>query len=73
MLQISMKKCIRQKAHDGKRIRFNIRSFIGGMRDYNKGILVSTSGFSKDAIHEAERANIAIILVYLNRLVELFA
>ncbi|SIQ65073.1 restriction system protein [Chryseobacterium sp. RU37D] len=49
----------------------DIRSFIGGMRDYNKGIFVSTSGFSKDARHEAERANIAITLVDLDWLVEL--
>lgn len=49
----------------------DIRGFIGGMRDYNKGIFVSTSGFSKDARHEAERANVAITLIDLDWLVEL--
>lgn len=49
----------------------DIRNFIGGLRDYNKGIFVSTSGFSKEAIYEAERANFPLTLINLDWLVEL--
>lgn len=49
----------------------DIRNFIGGLRDYNKGIFVSTSGFSKESKYEAERANIPITLIDLDWLVEL--
>ena len=48
-----------------------IRSFIGGMRGYHKGIFVTSTGFSKEAEYEAERANNAITLVDSNWLVEL--
>ncbi|WP_374443038.1 restriction endonuclease [Epilithonimonas sp.] len=48
-----------------------IRSFIGGLRDFNKGIYVTTSGFSKDAKYDAERANFPITLIDLDWLVEL--
>lgn len=49
----------------------DIRNFIGGLRDYNKGIFVSTSGFTKEAKYESERANIPITLIDLDWLVEL--
>lgn len=49
----------------------DIRNFIGGLRDYNKGIYVSTTGFSKDAVYEAERANFPITLINLDWFVEL--
>lgn len=49
----------------------DIRSFLGGMRGHHKGIYVTTSGFSKEAMYEAERANFAITLVDSDRLVEL--
>ena len=49
----------------------DIRNFIGGLRDYNKGIFVSTTGFSKEAIYEAERANFPLTLINLDWLVEL--
>ncbi len=48
-----------------------IRSFIGGLRDFNKGIYVTTSGFSKDAKYDAERAAFPITLIDLDWLVEL--
>jgi restriction system protein len=48
-----------------------IRSFIGGLRDFNKGIYVTTSGFSRDARYDAERANFPITLIDLDWLVEL--
>lgn len=49
----------------------DIRSFIGGLRDFNKGIYVSLSGFSKEAKYESERANFPITLIDLDWLVEL--
>lgn len=49
----------------------DIRNFIGGMRGYHKGIYVTTSGYSKEAHYEAERANFAITLIDSDWLVEL--
>ncbi len=49
----------------------DIRNFIGGMRGHHKGIYVTTTGFSKEAIYEAERANFAITLIDSDWLVEL--
>lgn len=49
----------------------DIRNFIGGLRDYNKGIYVTTLGFSKEARYEAERANFPITLIDSDWLVEL--
>lgn len=49
----------------------DIRSFIGGMRGHHKGIYVTTSGFSKEAQYEAERANFPITLIDSDWLVEL--
>jgi len=48
-----------------------LRNFIGGMRGHHKGVYVTTTGFSKEAVYEAERANFAITLIDSNRLVEL--
>lgn len=48
-----------------------IRNFVGGMRGHHKGIFVTTSGFTKEAVYEAERANFAITLIDSNWLVEL--
>ena len=48
-----------------------IRSFVGGLREYNKGVYVTTLGFSKEAKYEAERANFPITLIDSNWLVEL--
>lgn len=48
-----------------------LRSFLGGLRASDKGLYVSTGGFSKDAKYEAERANIPITLVDSDILVEL--
>ena len=49
----------------------DIRSFIGGMRGFHKGIYVATTGFTIDAKYEAERANFPITLVDADLLVEL--
>lgn len=47
-----------------------IRSFLGGRHPQDKGLYVSTGGFSKDAHYEAERASIPIHLMNLDDLVE---
>ena len=46
----------------------NIRSFIGGRHRDDRGLYVSTGGFSKDAKYEAERANIPVMLWSLEEL-----
>lgn len=46
-----------------------IRSFLGGRHPGDKGLFVSTGGFSKDALYEAERANIPVTLMDLDSLV----
>ncbi len=49
----------------------DIRNFVGGLRASTKGIYVSTTGFSKEAHYEAERANFQVTLIDFNHLVEL--
>ena len=46
-----------------------IRSFLGGRHANDKGLYVSTGGFSKDARYEAERAQIPLTLMDLDDLV----
>jgi|GEM_PF-76379 len=46
-----------------------IRSFLGGRHQNDKGLYVSIGGFSKDAYYEAERANIPLTLMNLDDLV----
>lgn len=46
-----------------------IRSFLGGRHQNDKGLYVSTGGFTKDAYYEAERANIPLTLMNLDDLV----
>lgn len=48
----------------------DIRSFLGGRHPQDKGLYVSTGGFSKDAHYEAERANIPLSLMTIDDLVE---
>lgn len=47
-----------------------IRSFLGGRHTDDKGLYVSTGGFTKDAYYEAERANIPLTLMNIDDLVE---
>ena len=47
-----------------------IRSFLGGRHARDKGLFVSTGGFSKDAYYEAERASISITLMDFESLIE---
>lgn len=48
-----------------------IRSFIGGLRPGEKGLYVSTGGFTKEAQYEAERSNVPITLIDSDMLVTL--
>lgn len=48
-----------------------IRNFLGGLRPNDRGLYVSTGGFSKEAQYEAERANIPLTLIDLDLLVRL--
>jgi restriction system protein len=48
-----------------------LRSFLGGLRDGDCGLYVSTGGFTKDARYEADRATVPLTLVDLDDLAEL--
>jgi restriction system protein len=48
-----------------------IRSFLGGLRQGDRALYVSTGGFSKDAGYEADRSNIPITLLTLDDLASL--
>jgi len=49
----------------------DVRSFLGGLRPGNRGLYVSTGGFSREAEYEAERSNIPLTLVDLDTLADL--
>ena len=48
-----------------------IRGFLGGRHHNDKGLYVSTGGFTKEARYEADRANIPLTLIDIDDLVEL--
>lgn len=48
-----------------------IRSFTGGLRNKDKGLYISTGGFTQEAKYEAERSNIPITLIDSDSLVNL--
>jgi restriction system protein len=48
-----------------------LRSFLGGLRGTDRGIFVSTGGFSREAQYEAERSNVPCSLIDLDHFVEL--
>jgi restriction system protein len=48
-----------------------IRSFIGGLREGDRGLYMSTGGFTKEAKYEAERSNIPVTLIDLDELLSL--
>lgn len=45
-----------------------IRAFLGGRKKGDKCLYVSTGGFSKDAMYEADRADVAVTLITLPKL-----
>lgn len=48
-----------------------IRSFLGGRHKDDRGLYISTGGFSKDAKYEADRASIPLTLMDVDDLVDL--
>jgi restriction system protein len=48
-----------------------IRSFLGGRHKDDRGLYISTGGFSKDARYEADRASIPLTLMGIDDLVDL--
>jgi restriction system protein len=48
-----------------------VRSFLGGLRGEDRGLYVSTGGFSMEATYEAERAAIPVTLITLDDLASL--
>lgn len=48
-----------------------IRSFTGGLRPGDRGLYVSTGGFSRDSRYEADRSNIPLTLIDADMLVQL--
>lgn len=49
-----------------------IRSFIGGLHATDRGLYVSTGGFTREARYEAQRANIPLRLLDLDGFVKLY-
>lgn len=49
-----------------------IRSFIGGLRASDRGLYVSTGGFTREARYEADRSNIPVKLLDLDEFVRLY-
>jgi len=49
----------------------DLRSFLGGLRGEDRGLYVSTGGFSREAIYEAERATVPVTLMTLDDLAAL--
>jgi restriction system protein len=48
-----------------------VRGFLGGLRPGDRGLYLSTGGFSKEAKYEAERANMPVTLLDLDDLATL--
>jgi restriction system protein len=46
----------------------NVRAFLGGLREGDRGLYVSTGGFTREARYEGERSNIPVALVDLDDL-----
>ncbi len=40
-----------------------LRAFVGGLRNHDNGLYVSTGGFTREARYEAERANHPLTLM----------
>lgn len=59
------------KHRKGKMGSSEIRGFTGGLRQGDKGLYVSTGGFSKEAKYEAERSNTPLTLIDADLLVNL--
>jgi len=49
----------------------SLRSFIGGLTQSDRGLYVSTGGFTREARYEAERSNIPLTLIDIDELADL--
>src|SRR5690606_17129714 len=56
------------KHRDGRISSQHIRSFLGGRHKDDRGLYVSTGGFTRDALYEADRANVPLTLWTLDEL-----
>jgi restriction system protein len=59
------------KHRQGQMSAHDLRSFITVLRTGHKGLYVSTGGFTKDARHEAERADKPLTVIDIDGLVDL--
>lgn len=50
----------------------DLRSFLGGLRQNDRGLFVSTGGFTKEARYEAERSTVPVTLIDIDELADLF-
>ena len=50
-----------------------LRAFIGGLRGGDRGLYVSTGGFTKEARYEADRSNVPVRLLDLDGFARLYA
>jgi restriction system protein len=48
-----------------------LRSFIGGLRTNDRGLFVSTGGFTREARYEAERSTVPVTLIDIDELADL--
>ena len=48
-----------------------LRSFIGGLRSNDRGLYLSTGGFTREARYEAERSTIPVTLIDIDELADL--
>jgi len=48
-----------------------LRSFIGGLRASDRGLFVSTGGFTREARYEAERSTVPVTLIDIDELADL--
>lgn len=48
-----------------------LRSFLGGLRQNDRGLYVSTGGFTKEARYEAERSTVPVTLIDIDELADL--
>jgi restriction system protein len=49
----------------------DVRSFLGGLRPGDRGLYISTGGFTREAKYEADRSNTPATLIDLDELARL--
>lgn len=59
------------KHREGKIGSSQLRSFIGGRKSGDRCIYLSTGGFSKDCLYEADRSNVPLSLIDIDKLADL--